>query len=859
MNFKKLGLIFFCGFFILICKTEAEKPETSSSRGEAGGLLLLFHHWPKKKEREIIIQYMEQKGLKKTRELGLLKIWIFSWKEASMKSFIEAADICVNKPKVPSLKFCSPHYAVFPKRTMPWDNLTASPDYAALPKRTETISQDNLTVAPNDAVPSKRAETISWDNLTTAPDYTVPPKRTAMPWDNLTVAPDDAIPSKRAETMPWDNLTTSPDYTLLPKRKTDGSSFKLARDHDNGFSDIPSGKTADGNIQKSKALSKCKIVEKISAPNIKCQRGASGICSDKRESNNKTLAGLTWAQDMIGADLIKEELKKKKPKKKNLVSIFDLTEEPKLSPRQTHGQSVKGLIAGEHDQAVLPPHDVSLVEAGKAYENKGHIRSYGLLATNDLLEAVEKNCRRASHKHSFRECRQNTLPSYINYSMSLTGASDTHRKANRLQKLLDSPPKDKKDYQTRFSDLNKREKVKYETALALINHPRRKAIIENMKNMPDDLTMTGAFKRLSSQNGSIIITASGNDHPLPIFEGEIKASKNFDAILVGSLDPDGEKSPFSQEHEELAIMAPSGYDIYSHNGQHIKRFSGTSGATPLVTASLAGFEWLSDYHPTAEEAKILLRKTAIPTKYSSNRPRRNGTGMINSYKLGMVGKRLKTLCGENKACFKQRIRDPAVYDFPKDPDLKKDVESAFPECNRSCGGQVDNSCANKAKTFKKLRQAIFLDPSDKKNWAYLSCIYNSNGFQDASQAALKSYKASFAPQAQHPKACEKNEDCLVAPDCRGGGWTALPKTEEEIYYALKCKKTMCGERCGCGSSVTKKQGGNILTYSGQCQKSQCALDIQTDPSFQTLPTDINEGDDVPSLLKPPGSRGKGKR
>ena len=62
-------------------------------------------------------------------------------------------------------------------------------------------------------------------------------------------------------------------------------------------------------------------------------------------------------------------------------------------------------------------------------------------------------------------------------------------------------------------------------------------------------------------------------------------------------------------------MAPGDYYLTSVDGDgNYRQFGGTSGATPLVTGSLAGFEWLSGYHPTAEEAKILLEKTAILTE-----------------------------------------------------------------------------------------------------------------------------------------------------------------------------------------------------------------------------------------------------
>ena len=63
-----------------------------------------------------------------------------------------------------------------------------------------------------------------------------------------------------------------------------------------------------------------------------------------------------------------------------------------------------------------------------------------------------------------------------------------------------------------------------------------------------------AFKSLSPP--SILVLASGNNHPKPVVKIEAKASKDFDTILVGSLTPEGIRSGFSQQGEEVHIMAP---------------------------------------------------------------------------------------------------------------------------------------------------------------------------------------------------------------------------------------------------------------------------------------------------------------
>ena len=159
-----------------------------------------------------------------------------------------------------------------------------------------------------------------------------------------------------------------------------------------------------------------------------------------------------------------------------------------------------------------------------------------------------------------------------------------------------------------------------------------------------------------------------------------------------------------------------------------------------MTGSLAGFEWLSGYHPTAEEAKILLEKTAFPTLHSHEKPRINGLGLLNAYKLGEVAKRLKEKC-RNKSvfCFKEEILKDENYRFSGDKELERDVGKIFPSC--SAGEEPGDlselsSCEEKGELFKKLRKSVLLSPS-KKYLESLSCIYKEAGFSQNAEALDK--------------------------------------------------------------------------------------------------------------------------
>ena len=370
-----------------------------------------------------------------------------------------------------------------------------------------------------------------------------------------------------------------------------------------------------------------------------------------------------WAQELIGSDLLREELEKTPPPDiENWIAVFDTKE-------IGHNISVKNLISDEDLHAVLPELgerkvpflDTKPESQDYAKEYKSALSMYETSYPGDYLFGFKK---RSSH--------------YINNSMGWGGSEDIYE----------------------------------------------------------------VFKELSSSgvSRSIVVTASGNAFPYRLADIQSKASQDYDVIVVGSFSPKGLVSDFSQSGKELSILAPSDKWITSagKNGEY-RKFGGTSGATSLVTGSLAGFEWLSGYHPTAKEAKVLLEKTALPTLHSFEKLPINGAGLLNAYKLGEVAKRLKDKCGPSISCFKEEILKDKNYHFPEDKSLKRDVARFFPFC--SSGGDAGglsnlSGCEEKEKLFKRLRKALLLKPSEELLKS-LSCIYKAGGFEQNAEALDK--------------------------------------------------------------------------------------------------------------------------
>ena len=340
-----------------------------------------------------------------------------------------------------------------------------------------------------------------------------------------------------------------------------------------------------------------------------------------------------------------------------------------------------------------------------------------------------------------------------------------------------------------------------------------------------------AFYALSPP--SVIVTSAGNSHPNPLSPEKVRISRNINAIVVGSIAPDGRRSHFSQTHEEVHIMAPAdSHQSSADEDGNRMGFGGTSGATPLVTGSLAGFEWLSGYHPTAEEAKLLLEKTAIPTIDANKVPQLSGVGMLNAYKLGMVGERLKITCGRNVACFKEMIQNEATYNFPEDQGLLQAVNNAFPHCSSNqCSRGSSRTCEDKGAVFKRLRKAAFLNPSNGELWRNIACIYDSGNFTKNAQGAMSIYKATFGNMDNSLyTACEVDADCAHVPACVSENNIYMLLSANKNYVAECQGRVLCNNKCRCGqleSHLPTEEQNVFGKRQASCVNSQCVSQYTT--------------------------------
>ncbi len=134
----------------------------------------------------------------------------------------------------------------------------------------------------------------------------------------------------------------------------------------------------------------------------------------------------------------------------------------------------------------------------------------------------------------------------------------------------------------------------------------------------------------------VVVAAVGNLHengdprPYPAaYEG---------VLGVGSIGPDGQRSPFSQVGTYVDVVAPGGNVLTAMPGRGHKEQNGTSYATPFVTAAVA---LIREYWPNLTAAEVVHRIVSTTDPASGSERSAYGTGVLNPYRAvtetGAVG------------------------------------------------------------------------------------------------------------------------------------------------------------------------------------------------------------------------------
>lgn len=228
-----------------------------------------------------------------------------------------------------------------------------------------------------------------------------------------------------------------------------------------------------------------------------------------------------------------------------------------------------------------------------------------------------------------------------------------------------------------------------------------------------------AFSHFVDQ--TIVVLSSGNNFPeLP---NRLVTQYSKKTVVVGSVDPTGFVSEFSQSIDDLVVLAPSDVFVTSRGAAgSLELFNGTSGAAPQVTGALADIKSILP-SLTRDESILLLKRTSTPTAINQVSTA-NGAGTLNQYRALRVAKRLK-----DKGFPTDRqalLNDDSIYDF------KNEAQKL-----------ADDAITDPKLRLKNLRKAFFLDPDNtpiRKSLADLYSSYNlsiQSRFYDDPQQVIK--------------------------------------------------------------------------------------------------------------------------
>ena len=310
--------------------------------------------------------------------------------------------------------------------------------------------------------------------------------------------------------------------------------------------------------------------------------------------------------------------------------------------------------------------------------------------------------------------------------------------------------------------------------------------INNSMGWGNSPIISRLFSIMSSRGATVIVSAGNNAQPIEEFVMK-KASESNRAIIVSSLDPDGFPSNFTNYGDYVTISTGSGTNITSYDFDGNKKdFGGTSGAAPVITGTLGGFTSLSNYPLATHEITHLLTKTAIPMTMLPD-GHHLGAGMLNAYKIGRVGQRIKEQCdhhpsnGGQYECMSDALRVESTYRFQEESGrLFDNAKKSFPECltESDADHSLNIDSCKKVEDFNNLRRAALLNPENTMIWKVLTCIREKH-FPENPQVTEFYQRMAEAPKSREQKLqsiCQSSDEKYS----RLASYLSLPDLSELI-------------------------------------------------------------------------------
>ena len=405
--------------------------------------------------------------------------------------------------------------------------------------------------------------------------------------------------------------------------------------------------------------------------------------TDRYGSASKKVAAPLWAQELIGADLVRQEMKDQDPAESPAIAaIDDGMDAKKIPPSRLSSHLNKTPSAKGHGTSVaclmLCDSPVGVSATGSMV----HVAS--VTAAQDFIQDQEKF-------RKFVDCVYPEEPINEEDPYALKRIhSKFHREILTIALMINLG----EDF-----DLLRGKKPK------LVNFSQEIPSADFLPGV-SDMYMRN-FRQLGA-SGALIIAGAGNSGRILRENDPLQTAP---VIVVGSLSPVGDLSKHSNRGKPVTILAP-GEDVLIEDGDKKGVFTGTSFATPLVTGALAN---AVAYLPNLnrEQATQLLEKTALPTFNSRAVERLDGAGTLNAYKVYRVAKRLNESGKSTDA-----LGQEASFDF------QSEAEKRWQEASRLL---ASDSCDSRREGFGELRKSFLLNPTARAAEA-LQKVYAEEGY-----------------------------------------------------------------------------------------------------------------------------------
>ena len=318
---------------------------------QAKGIILTFKSWPPpEKDKTSILAKLKKAGLKKDTEIKRFKIWLYQWPKVNPEAKVEK--LCKDLLAFSSVASCAPDHVVDTNSN--YDDLLRNAE-----RQVENANQgvENAEQSVNNAeqslVTARQMVENAEQMLTDAEQHLQTARQTG---NSSEIESAESWLEDRRQWLEgrkqW--LASSESWLEGRKQWLEGRKQWLA--------------SSESWLEGVRARQEPELPEQPpdpyepapepdeppepddpeSAVNLKsCNILSSNFGLNQYTSLSHRQGALSdyWAQEMIGADLLKEEVEKAPPVSKSFVELFD---------RGEHADAVKNLISGDGKYSVLP-------------------------------------------------------------------------------------------------------------------------------------------------------------------------------------------------------------------------------------------------------------------------------------------------------------------------------------------------------------------------------------------------------------------------------------------------------------------------------------------------------------------------